>query len=89
MVEWSGPEREAIVAAMVSEAMPPLRQPGDFTLNEYIDALRAQGYEVRSKEPVRNQMDRLVENGELVKLTVWDNDGGVMRMVYRKAVPPG
>ena len=81
--DYSGVEREAIVASMLEAAMPPLRQIGDFTLSEYIEKLRGEGYEVRGRGPVRNRLEQQVEAGKLAKLTVWDNEEGGTVVVYR------
>ena len=81
--DYTDQERAAIVASMVEAVMPPLREPGDFTLGEYIERLRSAGYEVQGHGPVRTRLDQQVAAGALEKLVVWDNAEGGAVTVYR------
>ena len=80
-------ERQEILSSMMLGAMPPLRKPGDFTLDEYIAQLKEAGYEVATKEPIRSRLEKLVESGDLAKLQVWDNIDHRSAVVYRP-IPP-
>jgi len=84
--EYTEAERAAIVASMVEAVMPPLREPGDFTLAEYVEMLRSTGYEVQGLGPVRTRLDQQVTAGTLDKLVAWDNVEGGAVTVYRLAV---
>lgn len=79
-------ERSAIVESMIDALMPPIRQPEDFTLSEYIERLRARGYKIVSRGPVRDRLEAKVQAGGLLKLLVWDNEDGRSLTVYRPIV---
>jgi len=80
-------ERKAIVEAMISATMPPLREPGDFTLEEFVERLAASGYQITSKRIIRDRLNNEVAAGRLSKLTVWDNLLMRTVRVYRPVDP--
>lgn len=76
-------EREAIVKAMINATMPPLREPGDFTLSEFLEAVMDSGYQLSSRRTAQERLNAEVEAGRLAKLTVWDNKLMRAVKVYR------
>jgi hypothetical protein len=89
MSNYSDDERNAIIASMLEDTLPPLRQPGDLTLDEYLDQMEADGYEYSSREQIRKRLAALVDAGELQREKCWDNDLGRSVTVYRAVKEAG
>lgn len=78
------------VAEELAEAtMPPLRRPGDVTVNDYIRGVqRIRGVTLTYRQ-ASYRLDREVERGVLEKLEVWDDIAKVTCKVYRRVEAGG
>ena len=77
---------EEILAEIVELTTPEFRQPGDFTLGEYVERwIQQNGKRITTSFAVR-WLDDLVEKGVLVKVKhVYDAGTSRRCSVYRKA----
>jgi hypothetical protein len=78
---------EQILAEIVDVTTPPMRQPGDFTMGEYIERWNAENAPHRITTGAATRwLDDLIADGELVKVErLYDPDTHRYVNVYRKA----
>lgn len=64
-------KRDDLLDALIDACMPPPREEGDFTLEEFIERCNATGREL-SRVQAGKQLSRLVEEGQLEKRQAWE-----------------